>query len=343
MLLGPEEGDKNERFELEKNGLLAQCPDLEIETYYANDNCEKEVLSTLRQPSLFAPMRLIVLKYFEAVPKTSSFIKGLVEYMNSPENGVFLIILDSDSMSPFSRNQKNLESQIFYEEFDNNKVRWIANQFSKGGFRVTQDGIDEILGSVENNKAEMKSTIDGITSYYKGKIANNTLTSEEISSVISREKGETGYTLFAAMASRDLEKSLLILAAINLQDPRGLVTAATILTSEFRLLEDCANLYSKRVPMEKIFQDAMGFQTTFVPKAGINFKKKPNIQAGLRNYKPEEIHQIVKYLAECDTELKIQGSEGYRLFQDIIFNVIVNAGVPQGQNIYPEGLEIKLP
>ena len=343
ILLGPEEGDKNERYELEKNGLLSQCPDLEIETYYANDNCEKEVLSSLRQPSLFSPMRLIVLKYFEAVPKTSSFIKGLVEYMDNPEKDVYLIILDSDNVSPFSRNQKNLESQIFYEEFDNNKVRWISNQFSKAGFRVTQDGIEEIMGSVENNKAEMKSTIDGITSYYKGKIQNNTLTAEEISSVISREKGETGYTLFAAMAARDLEKSLLTLAAINLQDPRGLVTAATILTSEFRLLEDCANLQAKRVPMEKIFQDAMGFQTTFVPKPGINFKKKPNIIAGLRNYRPEEIHQIVKYLAECDTELKIQGSESYRLFQDIVFNVIVNGGVPQGLDIYPEGLEIKLP
>ena len=343
ILLGPEEGDKNERYELERNGLLSQCPDLEIETYYANDNCEKEVLSSLRQPSLFAPMRLIVLKYFEAVPKTSTFVKGLVEYMNNPERDVYLIILDSDNASPFARNQKNLESQIFYEEFDNNKVRWITNQFSKAGFRVTPDGVEEIMGSVENNKAEMKSTIDGIASYYKGKIANNTLTSEEISAVISREKGETGYTLFAAMASRDLEKSLLVLAAINLQDPRGLVTAATILTSEFRLLEDCANLSEKRVPMEKIFQEATGFQTTFVPRPGISYKKKPIIQMGLRKYRHEEIHQIVKYLAECDTELKIQGSEGYRLFQDIIFNVIVNGGETRGLDIYPEGLEIKLP
>ena len=343
ILLGPEEGDKNERFEDEKRSLLSQCPDLEIETYYANDNCEKDVLTSLRQPSLFSPMRLIVLKYFEAVPKTSTFIKGLSAYMDDPEKDVYLIILDSDAMNPFGRSQKNLDSQIFYEEFDNNKMRWIQNEFAKGGFRVTPDGVEEIMGSVENNKADMKATIDGITSYYKGKIPSNTLTSEEISSVISREKGETGYTLFAAMASRDLEKSLLTLAAINLQDPRGLVTASSIVMSEFRLLEDCSNMRMNRASDEQIFQNATGFQTTFVPRPGISYKKKPVILMGLRKYKPDEIHEIVKYLAECDTELKIQGSEGYRLFQDIVFNVIVNGGKPQGLDMYPEGLEIKLP
>lgn len=343
LLLGPEEGDKNERYELERRDLLEKCPDLEIETYYANDNCEKEVLTSLRQPSLFSPMRLIVIKYFEAVRKDSSFVKGLSAYMNDPENDVYMIILDSDTLNPFPRNQKNLESQIFYEDFDSNKVRWITKEFQKGGFRVTQDGIDEILESVENNKAEMKSTIDGITSYYKGKIPTNTISSEEISSVISREKGETGYTLFSAMAERDLEKSLLILSAINLQDPRGLVTASSIVMSEFRLLEDCAEMRARRIPDDRIFQDATGFQTTFVPRPGISFRKKPSMLSGMRKYRLEEIHQIVKYLAESDTELKIQGSESYRLFQDIVFNVVVNGGKPQGLDLYPEGLEIKLP
>lgn len=344
LLLGPEEGDKAERFEAERKALLSACPELETETYYANDNCEKEAIASLRQPSLFASTRLIVIKYFESVKKGSSFQKALSEYISSPEKGVYLVMLSSDTSSPFDKGHKNLETVVFYEDYDNNKVRWIRNAFQKNGFKVSDDGIEEILGSVENNKADMKSMIDSISSYYKTKGMNGqVLSSEEISSVVSREKGETGYSLFSAIAERNLEKALLVLSAINLQDPRGLVAAATILSGEFRLLEDAALKRKAGKSDDEIWKEASGLQTGPFVFKGISFKKRAAMQNGMRRYSLDEIHEIVRYLAASDTTLKTQGGESFPLFQTIVYNIVVNGGEKKNlASLYPGGLEIKL-
>lgn len=344
LLLGPEEGDKNDRLEKERKELLSSFPDMEIEIFYANDNCEKEALSSLRQPSLFSSTRLVIIKYAEAIKKGSSFQTGLSEYIRNPEEGVYLIILSSDSSSPFDKNLKNLETVMFWEEFDSNKIKWIKGEFARHKFSVDQEAIEEILNSVENNKADMKSTIEMISSYYRTKDKDKrTISSEEISSVITREKGENGYSLFSQVARRDLEASLLVLASINLQDPRSLVTALSILSSEFRLLEDACRMKREGKREEEIFKEAVPLQTSFFPaRPGISFKKKGSIINGMNNYSYKEIERIVLLLAEADVEIKNQGAEAYSLFQNLIYTIIVNGGGKEENYLYPAGLEIKL-
>ena len=65
LLLGPEEGEKNEWLADERKRVLAKFPDAEIHQFYVGDDTGEAVSSVLSQSSLFSSFRLVIVKQFE--------------------------------------------------------------------------------------------------------------------------------------------------------------------------------------------------------------------------------------------------------------------------------------
>lgn len=342
LLLGPEEGDKKDKLEEIRRAIFAFDPDMEEESYYAGDDSASQILQTLRQPSLFSSTRLITINHLELVKKDSPLIKGLKEYVKDAEDDVFLIMISSDSTSFFTAaEEKNLEKSIFYEEFERDKINWIRTTFKKQLFAVTEDAIEEILSSVENNKAEMRALIELLCSYYRNRDENKkVIDGDDVATVITREKGENGYTLFKAVAKRDLEEALMIIKSIALNDPSRLISTLSTLTVEFKTTENAIALKERGLSEKEIQKEAKGIATSFQTK-GFNFRRKEGIYLCMKNYTKEDIKRIIIYLVNADTELKKAGSDAEDLFEDLIYNIIVNSARKRREDIFSR-LEVKL-
>ena len=343
LLLGPEEGDKKEKLDAIKREIKASYPDHEEESYYASDDSASSILSSLRQPSLFSSFRIVTINHLELAKKDSPLVKGLKEYVKTPQEDVCLIMISIDSTSFFStEEEKKIEKTIFYEEFESNKINWIRTTFRKNSFAVTEDAIEEILSSVENNKAEMKNLIDLISSYYRAKDeSKKVIDGDDVSAVITREKGENGYTLFKAIAKKDLEEALMIISSIALNDPMRLVGTLSTLTGEFRLTENAIELKEEGYSDKEIQKEARAITTSSFSPKGFNFRRRDGIFLCMRNYSKADIRRIIIYLIKSDNELKKAGGEAEDIFKDIVYNIIVNAGKVNDRDIYTP-LEVKL-
>lgn len=342
LLLGPEEGDKREKLDEIRRTLREKYPDAEDESYYAGDDASSSILATLRQPSLFSSHRIITVNHLELAKKDSPLVKGLKEYVKTPEEDVSLIMISSDSTSPFSSDEeKRIEKTIFYEEFESNKINWIKTTFRRLSFAVTEDAIEEIMSSVENNKAEMKNLIELICSYYRSKDENKkVIDGDDVSSVITREKGENGYTLFKAVAKRDLEEALMIIQSIALNDPMRLVGTLSTLLGEFRVVENAITLREKGYTDKEIQKEAHGITTSSFSQKGFNFRRRDGIFLAMRNYSKEEIEKIIMFLITSDNELKKAGSDAEALFEDILYTIIINGAKENKIELYTP-LEVK--
>ena len=245
LLLGPEEGEKSEFIKREKNKILSLYPDAEDYVFFGGDEDGGGISSALSQSSLFSSYRFVVLKHYENVKKTDETYSALSDFGASPQDDCTLIVTTTETSSV--NLPKSLVSVagkentiVFWEMFDNEKRRWIREFASKEGYRITEDAIDEILSSVDNNTQEMKNLVGSITNFLKiQKSEDNTITLETIEAYSVRTKGENGYSLFRAIGEGNLEKALLSVSSILLNDSRDIIPALSVLATSFRRLEAC--------------------------------------------------------------------------------------------------------
>lgn len=336
LLMGPEEGEKEEERKRIRNEILSKHEGAEETSFYTSDDKDDLIISSLRQPSLFADHRIITIKYFENATETLK--KRLSEYALSPDPDLDLIILSSGTQNPFSKKaEAAIEKKIFWEEFDRDKRLWIRNRFQKNGKRVTDDAIDEILSSLENNKAEMGNAIDMISSYYMDR---KEISGNDISSVLSREKGENGYTLFGKIAKKDLEEALLAVGAIDLRDSRGLIGANAILLNQFRLLEDLRLKIEEGNSEKEAFKLAEGLSVTY-PVKGIRFPAQDSFRSALRNYTKEDVSNIILLLEKNDNVIKTS-QDMKTVMEEIVWRIIKKGGRETSLTLYPDSLEVEL-
>lgn len=330
LLLGPEEGEKKEFIEREKKRVLSMYSDAELYTFFVGDDTEESLYAALSQSSLFSSYRFIVIKGFENATKTDGLAKALIEYAMNPDESAEVIILSTESST--GNIPKEIVSlagkdntKIFWELKESDKINWIRGYVRQEGFSITKEAIDEILSSVDNNTLEMKNLVSSIILFLE--LQKNTKVIDEtvIESYAARTKGENGYTLFNAVAMKDLEHALLIVASIVLQDIREVTPAFTVLQNQFRRLEACLEMKGMRINERQIFADVEYF-STYAPQKpikGINFKQAPIFSQAMRNYTLSECSDIVLYLGRMDSEIKAAGTEMTKiLLEEVIYNII---------------------
>ena len=134
ILLGPEEGDKNEWIRKKKAQVAKEHPDAEICTFFAGDDNGAALTALLGQSSLFSSYRLAILKMFENRGRTDGLVDAIVSFLKSGQQDADLIIVTSeksDARIPESiRKLIPKENRIFFwEMFENKKRDWIARAF----------------------------------------------------------------------------------------------------------------------------------------------------------------------------------------------------------------------
>ena len=219
LFTGPEIGQKNDAVEehRRKARSLGQTDEY---TFYANDARVADIISLLQNGSLFAASRFIVLHCAEQI-KLKADIDLIAQWAQEEakqgSGGSSFLILESDETSVDKKLENIVPKQnrvIFWELFESQKSKWLENWFAKAGFSIDRDAVDTILDLVENNTEALRTECSRFLSCFE---KNHRITADDVDAVLSRNRQESVFTLFAALCDasqsdeRRLEDALTIL------------------------------------------------------------------------------------------------------------------------------------
>jgi DNA polymerase III subunit delta len=335
LLLGPEEGEKNNLIREKRKQVLAAHPDAECYSFFVGDDDEASYISAVSQSSLFSSWRFIVLRGFESIKKTDQVYLQTIEAVKSGQSDLTLIIVSTES-STFSFDKAltaaagKENTRIFWELTESEKKGWIVRKAKDEGFTITPDAVDEILSTVENNTEEMKNLLSSITNFLRLQGKKNTIDRDDIEAYSTASKGENGYTLFRALGEGDLDRALRIVNSILLNDTAGMLPAVTVCANQFRRIEEALRMREKRIPDAKIFSELVSFSTytsAFKPRPGVTFKEKDLFLKAMANYTLEDVKRIILLLGKADTEVKSASADTLKIISELlVYTIIVGKG-----------------
>jgi len=333
LLLGPEEGEKQEWIDREKAELKRQYPDLEIVLIFAFESDGSDVAEALGGSSLFSSHTLVILKHFEEAKKGSPLMKVIAEAAKNPNEESHLFIVSSGTAYTIPAEITKAipkENQItFWELFENKKKEWVRNYFSKQGLQINEEATELLLDLIENNTAEMRSYCSQLSLFFTLKGDKKTITEEDISTYLAHTKEEDGYTLFGHMAEGNLERSLGALDRIFTTDPRASIGVLAALQRQFRLLESFLML-RKELGEEGAFAEAQALPSGAVAYEvkGIKSKRdKTTFKNAASRFSLEDTDNILSYLDRMDLEVRKASADQQKLtLEVIIYTILIGKG-----------------
>jgi DNA polymerase-3 subunit delta len=238
LFTGPEIGERNTAVEQLRTATAKRCGNLDLHTLYAGDVQIGEVVSLLRNGSLFADARFVVLRHAEQIKKKddleilaswaggSSGIADAVLVLVSDEIGV-----DKKIENLIPKDQK----RIFWELFENRKEEWIVAFFRKAGYGIEEEAVSSILDLVENNTDALRNACSRFTLFFP---AGHRISEEDTSNILAHNREESPFTLFDTMSCGELSLSLEICRKLTLSKESVPVQTIAGLTFCFRRLAD---------------------------------------------------------------------------------------------------------
>jgi DNA polymerase-3 subunit delta len=204
LFLGPELGKKQDAIDEIKRGLAGAHAVPEETSFYAGETPVSQITSILRNGSLFAESRLVLIKNAEFIKKKDE-VELLASYIASPQEDTALILIsEQTSLAKGLEDAAGRENrQIFYELFENQKIEWVASYFRREGFTLDPDAIETILELVENNTAALRRECSRLMLFF-GK--DTVIRAADVEERLSHTREESTFTLFSRIAAGDAAK-----------------------------------------------------------------------------------------------------------------------------------------
>lgn len=321
LFTGPEIGEQNDAVQKIKSSLKKQFGEIEEYLFYANESSVPEFLSVLQNESLFASATCVVVKNADLIKKKDD-VTQITDWMENSSSTSNVLILQSEEISVDSKLEKSVppsNKKVFWEMFESDKISWIKNFFKKNEYSIEEDAVQLILDMVENNTASLRMECSRFFILFpKGHVVSV----DDVDAVLSHNREESAFSLFAEMASaasesERLEKSLEILQKIRLSKENSSVMIIAGLSSCFRKL----SLWHKL--------RAEGKTDDFNLKInGFSSKKmKSQYASASKNWTSGQTIAILALLASLDINIRSTGAllEDV-LLQRVIYEIIIKKG-----------------
>jgi len=295
LFTGPEIGERNEAVE-QIRSVAAKRGALDAHSLYAADSKIGDIVSLLRNGSLFADVRFVVLRNAEEIKKKED-IEQLSDWISGGSDDAYLVLV-SDEVGV----DKKLEAlvpkehkRIFWELFENRKEQWINDFFRKAGYRVEPDAVQTILDLVENNTDALRTACSQFTLFYP---QGYCVTSDDAESILSHNREESPFSLFDSLAKGSLEGALEIYRKLSMGKDSSPVQIIAGLSFCFRRLADWHRLA------------ASGAADEFsLKKAGFTSKRAiDQYRTAARRWDAATVARALALLADTDRTARSSGT-----------------------------------
>ncbi len=316
LLAGPESG-KRAAFIAELRAAITREDGSPPEEHrlYAGDAGVGELLSLLRNGSLFASRRLVEYRGAEAI-KGKDDTGALAAYIAAPApDAILLLVTDAFYVEKaieeaVGKNRK----QTFFELFESEKPRWVERRLRELGLAIDEDGIEALLELVENDTAALDAACARLGVLFP---AGTQLGEAEIEAAIARNRQEDAFSLFARMVEDDPAWALECLDAVLADRQGGAVQILSALAWSFR-----------RLLRLRILLDAGESFDAACLNNGIRAKSLKDLhRLALARYTREDCERIIRLALEVDARTRAGGAALERpLLQLFVYGCMIKKG-----------------
>ncbi len=323
LFLGPEIGERRDAIDLIRQELRKKSSqNVEEFSFYAGETSISEIVSALRNGSLFADTRLFLIKHPELIKKKED-LELLISYMEAPQDDTTLILVsDQTSLDKKIENAVSKEhKRIFWELFENRKAEWISSFFRREGYHIEEDGIEAVLELVENNTEALGRECSKLMLFI-GK--DQPIRESDVEKWLSHTREESAFTLFSRISEGNLEKSAEILQTL-LAAKETPVAILAGLNWCFHKLRDYSALVSQGI------QDEFEFKKIGLASQRV---RKDYIQAA-KYFSPRAIDLSIALIAEFDILIRSSGTGFEKILMDyFLYKIIACRGSPREKVCY---------
>jgi DNA polymerase-3 subunit delta len=274
-----------------KKKLSASGAEPELTSYYAGETPVGEMVSALQNGSLFADLRLFIIKNAENIKKKED-IDLIASYMAKPDANTALVLISEENSIA-----KGLEKaappgarRVFYELLEQEKSDWVKNFFRNAGFRLNNDAIETLLELVENNTLALHRECSRLIPFLS---KDEETGPEEIEKYLSHTRAESAFTLFSRIAAGDFQRSLESLRTL-LQAKEAPISILAGLLWSFKKLRDYLFLEKAGIRDDAEYRK-IGI---IAPQA------KRDYANAARRYNSETAESCIKITAEYDLRIR---------------------------------------
>ena len=327
LLLGPENGVKQEKIDQIVASITKRVGTKpEIHRFFAFDADDEDLFATLNNNSFFSDHRLVILNNIEALPAQTA--NAIASYLSHPSENSTLVMTSDETYVKLSQITKKIPKEnsiVFWEMFDNQKDEWIREFFRRQGITITSDAIDSLLSLIDNNTSEMKTICSQLALFWQTDKCQKPIDADAVETYVEHTKDEDGYTLFPAMAKRDLKQSLRILYAIlDSGDSSTSFALYAQLLWQFRRLFSIARLFQETGNEATAFGGASVLGSSSPVR---NFREKSTYRTGIQNYSVGQLKTVLMALGDADIPIKSAGDFSRLEWERLIFAIVVENGV----------------
>lgn len=322
LFTGPEFGERNDAIENLKNSVSKKFGSVDNYLFYASETPVNEFMSVLQNESLFSEATFITVKNAETIKKKDE-IEIILNWIKNVKSENAVLVLVSDEISVDSKIEKAVPSsnqKKFWEMYEDKKLPWLQNYFSKNGYTLTEDAGNLILSLIENNTQSLKAECSKFfICFPKG----TKITEETVDKILTHTREENAFSLFDAMSNSQktsqerFQNSLEILQKIRLSKENSSVMIIAGLSSCFRKL----SLWHKLRLEGK--NDDFNLKINGFSSAKI---KKQYLSAA-KNWTSGETSAILSILAETDINIRSGGTLlENTLLEKALYEIIIKKG-----------------
>ncbi len=312
LYTGPEFGERKEAVKSVKTALMKKSGTIDEYSFYTFETEISEVIMTLQSESLFTSASFVVLYGAETIKNKTDIdllASWIVSVTPSEKHPVTresaVLVLVSDEISVDSKVEKLVPREnrhIFWEMFENRKIEWLQNFFTRAGYRLHPDAADEILDLVENNTETLETECSKFFFCFP---AGHEVSAEDVDQVLSHNREESAFTLFDAMSSpgesseKRFENSVQILQRILVSKNGSSVMLIAGLTSCFRRLSVWHSIHANGKTPDDFTLKVSGFSSQ-------KSRRQYLSAAGTWNY--GQTAAVIALLASTDADIRSSGT-----------------------------------
>ncbi len=253
MFPGPEIGRKRERIAALVESLTrTDGEEPESHRFYPYDTSVADIVTVLRNGSLFASRRLVIVADAHALKAAD--IKVFKEYLSAPaENAVLVFTTD---YGPGNREYpRGLADaipkpavEVFWEMFDRDKRGWVMRFLREKGLRADNTAVDLLLDVTEGTTDALREACDLLA--FRAE-PGSMLSEADVDAALEHGREETVYSLFDRFCRRDLNGVLEAYRKISRSDPAQVDRMLSLLADPIIRLRDFKVLVSRGLSLDE--------------------------------------------------------------------------------------------
>ena len=266
----------------------------------------QEVISSLSQFAMGAPVRLVIIEQADKMPKAVS--ESIISYLENP-NPTCTLALVADSLAKTTRLYKAVAKQgdkaiISCEPLKRRDLpAHVVRIAQKRGATITPDAADELVSRVGESTTMLDTQVRTLAALTNGA----TITREVVEANVTRIAEVKPWDFLDAYADRDRRRAMRLYRIMNVESDLGLLSLVEVRLREIM----CARSLASRGQSSQLAEVLAEYDNIPTKYDSRKNPRKPKKEWQLRNHarwaskwSDAELASALKACAECERVLK---------------------------------------